>query len=372
MLQKPSLEINIENIVKHYDEYWKKVEKEENEQKELLKQKLNSKMTYAQKKLSELSLKVNKYVPILEEYKQNSPKEENIAWYDSKLNEIGLINKNIDEMKAKAHTPDFTEDDIVSIKKSTQTYKNDISLWDDEIDKRRNDDIDFAADQITTQKDEINAGSEKMDTDYESKFDEQKNILAKIKKDQMLTDDEDLKKAFAQFDSTRLEMAKQIIDIEKKIAIIKSTDSKNKKDNFLLESKDMMEKLSATFIKAQAYQTELLKQLDDTVQRLTAKPEKKSAKKNSENGSNVDISRSVDISNENGNVYETGQDGILRNVSDNSSSDGLSQDTSAAKGIIIKSYDANTKPIAPQPKKKGLLRTVDGAVKKASGTIIVK
>ena len=372
MLQKPSLEINIENIVKHYDSYWKEIEDKKNEEMEAKKQELNEKMAVAQSEAAVASSNINMFVPLIERYKQGSKKEENIAWYDSKLKEINLMNENIDSMNAKSRTTDFTDDDINSIRQRIKTYSDAISSWNDEISARRADDVEFMSNKITGEKNDILFNLQKLKSDYESKLADEENLLLKIRKDKQLKSDENLKLMIERFENFYSETELQGNKISDKLASLKSATSEEQKDITLLGSESMLKEMSAAFNRTKIVQSELIEQIAEVSKKLS--DENKKANQDEESTADVDILKSKDIFEKNsGNSVEAEKGKLLKAVSDESdSADVPSQTEQNSKGIIIKSYNADDEQIKPQAPKKGLLRAVDGAVTKASGTIIVK
>ena len=72
------------------------------------------------------------------------------------------------------------------------------------------------------------------------------------------------------------------------------------------------------------------------------------------------------------NNISKGEKPLLKEFSNSTNASKNTADEINNKGIIIRSYDKRDNTAPEQPEKSGLLKEVDGAVRKASGTIIVK
>ena len=116
MLNKPSLDINIEDIVKKYDAHWKEIEEEKQAQKAARLKELNEQMAAAQQQVTLVSDYVNRIVPVLESRIDKSDNEIQIAWYKGRLARLNEINRQVDSMQSMAHLADFTEENVEQIK----------------------------------------------------------------------------------------------------------------------------------------------------------------------------------------------------------------------------------------------------------------
>ena len=116
MLNKPSLDINIEDIVKKYDAHWKEIEEEKQAQKAARLKELNEQMAAAQQQVTLVSDYVNRIVPVLESRIDKSDNEIQIAWYKGRLARLNELNRQVDSMQSMAHLADFTEENVEQIK----------------------------------------------------------------------------------------------------------------------------------------------------------------------------------------------------------------------------------------------------------------
>ncbi len=140
-MNKPALEINIEDIVRLYDEHWEKIEAEEQKKREAEKQALNMAMNVVQKSVVGLVQRVHKLQAQLEEAAGKTDEMESVNWYDTQIEKLGEIGGRLDEMQAVARQTDFTLEDVEKIKEECQQYDEQLDAIRQQMPARHEADV---------------------------------------------------------------------------------------------------------------------------------------------------------------------------------------------------------------------------------------
>ncbi len=374
-LQKPSLEINIENMVRNYDEHWKQIEDQEKAQKEAERRELNTKMEAAQTSVEEFSALLNSYPPKYEKYKEKSLKEENINWYTNKLAEINVINSDLDSMKAKAHTPDFTENDINIIKDKIENYNNMILSWDNEIAEHYADDVDDRINRLINKKSDYDIKAQKLKSEYELKYNDKITDLSKINKQNNLTDNAEFMQQKSDFYSACEKSSALSAEIDKALLPLNTVTNTEQKDNLLIAAEDMSEDIEKLYLSAQEQQIALIDLVNNIYNQVMEEQANTNEDENITEENNINQNPSPQSSDTKLNEDISGQsDGsLLKKISSNNDISSSSDETGKeVQGSLLRSYEQKTENNVKKQTTQGLLKEADGAVKKASGTIIVK
>ena len=376
MLQKPSLEINIENMVKRYDDNIKRIEEQEKAKQEALRAKLNSQMEAAQQNVAEFSQKLNSYTPFFEQYKSKSKKDENISWYNQKISKISFINEDLDRMKTKSHTPDFSAEDVTSINNKIEKYKQDINSWDEEINKRFAEDLDIRFNKLLTAKSNMEMNLQALKTTLDAEYIKELSTLTKIKENNQIETNENLQNKKTEIEGMNTEVNTNIAELDKKLLPINTIKDLQQKDVSLSEAETYEQTIDEKLLELQNIQNKYINELRTTSKNIQKQYEKK--QQNTDENSAV---LSVLQNNNNINDIEKYSDNntskekntILKEVSNLAQTVSSDAQDENIRGIIIKNYDTNKDNMPRKTdKKSSLLREVDGPVRKASGTIIVK
>lgn len=368
-LQKPSLEINIENIVRQYDEHWKKMEEEARARKEALRRELDKQMQEQQEKLEKLSLILNAYSPEIEAHKAKSKTEENIAWYTNRQAEINLINNDLDAMKSVSHTPDYTADDIAKIKEKIDNYNSLVEPWNTEISNRYKQDVEDRYSKLLTNKSNRDINLQKLTDAYNQKLNEKLAELKKLDLEQKLSENQSLKQQKTAFDGLRGEFADLSSKLDTELLSLNSLSDTNQREEVVTRAENMEEKAKQKYSEVEKSQQNLLEKLSDITSGIIKENSEVSAP--SEKIEIISESAEKTKSDEPEKKPDTS---LLKDVSETAEMiEKLNSNEQKPQGILIKSYEQN-KPAEEvvETKKSGLLKPADGALRKASGTITVK
>lgn len=391
MINKPTLDINIEDIVKKYDEHWAKIEAEETARKAEAERVLQAKMTSAQQIVQNTSEQINQMLPIIEEYKKLSDNNIHIGWYNQQIVNLENYNKETEDFKSMAHLSDYTSENIDNIEKRSLDIQKELTTIKNEALKHYEDDVyeRFAklSDDANKQYDKGLLSYDDYQKMIQSNFDEMLQIEAseylvrniELKNLQKNMDEQImlLKEIFSSFNN-QYEEASLIQDIpvlEKTIEAIKN----NLKD---LEKKnnDIDKLYNDTAILLQNLYDENLKIYEEkkALEEAKKKAKEEEDKNNQDNSYEVisaeklnapiNVSGTINsISTQDNSNKETSKQSILvEKISDD-------EENSKPKisGTIKTSYDKEEKKEITN-ENSGILIKSDGAIRKATGTITVK
>lgn len=376
LLQKPALEINIEEMVKHYDEHWKQIEEEEKIKKEEQRRKLSRLMEDAQAQVAKLSESLNIYVPDLEKHKARSKNDDNIAWYANKLSEIGVVAGEIDAMKAKAHTPDYTEEDIERIKVKLDYYNNLMSTWKEDISKRNAADMEERLNILINNRSNLGMGIQNLKTDYEFFYNAKVAELAQINMQDRLLRDDEIKKQKEAIDALIKKVENIFGEIERSLLPLRAVYDENERDDVIFNAEKYNETMTVAYNQAADIQKDLKIKIEEKVNRIKKayeeehKPSEVVVEEN--NQQPVVEAKSVETAPV-PEQPEVQNKKVLKNVSDTYEKvEIINDEQPKTQGILLKSYKEDEPNEDNQNKPSSLLKEVDGAVQKASGKITVK
>lgn len=389
MINKPTLDINIEDIVKKYDEHWAKLAAEEEARKVEAERVLNLKMNSAQQIVQNTSEQINKILQVIDEYKQLSDNNLHIGWYNQQIANLDNYNKEIEDFRSKAHIAGFTAEDINTIEKRSLDIQKDITLMEIEALKHYEDDV---SERFIKLSDDANKQYDKGLLEFEdyqnmiqNNFDEMLKIEAsdylirniELKNLQKNMDEQIilLKDEFTSF-TKQYEEASSIQDIpvlEKTIEAIK-----NSLVNLENKNNDIDKIYNDTAILLQNLYEEQLKIYEDKKAKEEAIKKSEEEKNDQDNSYEIISSETVNkplnvtgvIKNSSiqsdDSTATTKQSILIENVSDNKENN-----TPKVSGIIKRSYDKDNQDKSINQNSNILIKS-SGAIQKATGTITVK
>ena len=193
LINKPALDINVESVARKYDAHWEELEAAEQARKAEQTRILNQNMAEAQNYVTSVSSSVNGYIPQLEEHQKNSDDEIYTAKYQQKLDRIAEINKTLDNMKGKAHLPDFTADDVSGINTYCAEVEQELQNWQDDIDNDYKTDVTARFARIGEDVENYDKKRAELVADYQKMLQEKFDSLLKIEATQFMMQNEDIK-----------------------------------------------------------------------------------------------------------------------------------------------------------------------------------
>lgn len=379
-INKPTLDINIEGLVKSYDEYWEEVKKAEDLKLEQQRKELESKMSAEQQVLSEYENALNARQSILDEKFTAVFDENEKQWYNDKKRWCAAQLDEISQLKLKASTPNFTENDVASVKQKNEVLQNSIAQLDDEISRHYAINADILYHKYLNEVSETIKSTQQNITEYRT---QEQSIMQQLKNKNILSPQQSSELAAlissVENDSSFLEQSLNDINVTD------NTDDKYNKLNSIVshiqrykQNTDAVKMLTGKYLQIlhNALNAEKAEQ-----EKMKAREQAEQQEENPFNNSNINQNNEnvINISstaNKNKKQSNTVNSVILKKVTEEKeisesagAEDNTEPQTTSTSGIITKNYQET------QPEKKnksGLLKEVDGAVVKATGTINIK
>lgn len=141
MLNKPTLDVNVEEISKQYDAHWEQVKQEEQAKQDAIQQDLNSQMDKAQENIDALSEQISQLSSLLEKYQNATTEQEYVAWYQQKIDYLQSVDGKIEEMKMIARQADWQLDDVEKINQQCTKYTQDLDKIKTELQIKYKQDL---------------------------------------------------------------------------------------------------------------------------------------------------------------------------------------------------------------------------------------
>ncbi len=401
LINKPVLDINIEDIVQKYDAHWEEIAIIEQTKKAEADRILNEKMAEAQLLVEQVSADCNDLISTIDKRLQYSIDDIYVSWYKSSLEILNGINKDIDAMKGKAHIPGFTEADVTEIENKCKQYIQKIEQLYNEVQERYVQDVDKRYEAVSMQGNSFEGDVVEFYKTYQQMILDNVNKLESPEAKKVVMENNGLKELEKKMNDLREKTAKSCQEFSQKVEDGKSLNNDLPTfELFIVSLQRDIQQMSADIEKLediyrstdellanevvkqqQIFEAEKAEQL--ALQKAKAEEEAKNllneVKNNQPNLSslggfkNNPVSVKSNIAVKSGNVGEKTLQSyiaepkveekiLLQNVV-------KTNEDSSVKGVIRKSYEEK---VVEKKAKTGLLRAVDGAIQKTSGTITVK
>ena len=399
MINKPVLDISVENIVKKYDSHWEKVAQEKQAQKDEELRHLQEKMAAAQKKTISVADKVSEAIPVIEQYSQKTTSNATLAQYQSKSERLSKISQSIDAMQSLSRQTDYTLEDVHQIEEKCPVL---ISEIDDILGDSRTiylNDIAERMNNIKSAAAEINTNNKKLYEDYQKMLQDDFDELLKVNASQYFVNNADLKSQQGEIANYSNSLVDMYDSFNNKADASKSYISTEDQEVALVDLQQRLEKMQATFDQMEKVRSKsadlLLNMINERrviYEEEQAKKEAKRKKEKAENEGNLLASGTEtdeDEADKDGSEAQSSDNGqavplsgiITQNTPQNSDAQQPSGKVSGVlkvggsgdekvSGTITKSYD-DTKTVRPISGG-GFLKPIEGDIQKTTGTITVK
>ncbi len=400
MINKPVLDISVENIVKKYDSHWEKVAQEKQAQKDEELRHLQEKMAAAQKKTVSVADKVSEAIPVIEQYSQKTISNATLAQYQSKSERLSKISQSIDAMQSLSRQTDYTLDDVHQIEEKCPVF---ISEIDDILNDARKiylDDIAERTKNIQDAATEINNNNNKLFEDYQKMIQDDFDELLKINASQYMVNNADLKSQQGEIANYNNRLVDMYDAFNNKVEASKSYISTDDQEVALVDLQQRLEEMQNTFDQMEKVRSKsadlLLNMINERrvmYEEELARKEAKRKKQKAENEGNLLASDTQTDDEDAENQEKTDQSatgsaqpaplsGIItqNGVQQNAEQSATGKVSGVLKvggssnekvsGTITKSYD-DTKTVRPTAGG-GYLKPIEGDIQKTTGTITVK
>lgn len=393
MMNKPTLDVNIEKLVQKYDEHWEKISLQEQQKKENQQKKLEKDMTSLQEKVGILSTQLNAYMAKLENYHNSSDTDETKMWYKRQLDAFAATNKRIDSIQAVARQASYSQEDVQNAEKEYQSCTDDFAHMVAEIDRYYKSDLLQKLYRIKERAAGIDVKRSKLFDEYQKMLQDDFDILMKLDSSQYMVNNAELKmkqNRLANTDENLRNLYKNFKkDYEQKIKLTTVEDQemacrelnyglKNMQDeydrleNARNEISDMLFKLINERQKEyDAKNSQVVHAAENPANENLLQQQTREVAEMYENIAAVDTeSETVNSDSEEENVVE--KPNVAKNkdlpaeVSDNSG------DSAAISGKIVTSYDLRKSEKMQSETAPQILKPITDSVPEVSGVIKVK
>lgn len=397
LINKPSLDVNIENIVQKYDAHWEQIEADRQARRAALRQKLEGKMVAAQVKVGLVSELNNKIIPLLEDYQKNSDSDVHKAWYQEKRKRMDEINNALDEMRGKSHLADFSGVDVTKIEDETKSLQEELQILESDLKQHYSDDVKSRFALVVEDGKSFDSKSTDLNDKYQQLLQNRFDQLQKLEGTQKMVDDKELKDYQNQLvelsDKIRLQIdnftrqTEEAESLQNDVPALETlTENLKQKQKNMADDYSNMEKI---YNQTDELLQQIIREQQAIFDKLKAEKEIERQKKTAEDAKNLLNETSAEsnvVVKRDGNIQpvvevkenhiddkgpemmvdinpNAGKQPTLRKVTN--------EIVNGASGTIKKSYEEK-ELTAKKSVNNVLLKEVDGAVQKPSGTIVVK
>jgi hypothetical protein len=383
MLNKPILDVNVENLAKKYDAHWERIAEAE-EAKKIEEQKLlNEKMATAQTKVKDVSDKLNNFTPTLEKYKSKSEDKAISLWFKDKTERADTINKDLDSMKALAYVDGFSEDNIAKIETKCAEYQNEIEQLQTEAEKQYGQEVKLRLMTAISDFKSINNNSQNLYKDYQKLIQDNFDLLMKINATVVMINNSELKQQQTDIRVSNDELIEFYARLEDKYKDIENISDRDEMENQIADMRQNTERMRDIYSKMEKIRNAsadmLLKMYNEQQKIYEEEQAKKAAAKakeekenqgnllaNSDNTNDFTVQTSDLPENENVAPKQNGQAAKLRAISDDTEQKISGYGKINSENAAVKQQKTNTqkndKPLL-LPISNDISDTVSGSIK---------
>lgn len=392
MLNKPVVDISVEEIAKKYDIHWKKIEEEELKKQEALRQQKEQKINEMQNKIDDVNEDITSVMKEIEELTSKCLTEEIAKRYHDKTDALNEIIRKLEDLKTKL-AGNVSDEDMQSYDNEIENYKQQIAGIPAEIQNYRVEDVDNRKGEMTAQESDVYSKINDLYNDFENMWKDDRDQLTQYNSPSYIDENMELinKKQFMNENKNSIDSIHS--DFESRMNSFVYAENLEEKysvigimDNLIEQEEELFSKMQKAH---QQVADKLLKIVDE--RRVVYEKEQQKAEEERRKQAEIDAQnllinnnpnpvidsainiedKDKNISKEKENVFEnTGKYNEDASIGSISGVEEASQ--VRVSGKITTKYDKpkDTEPI--QKNTGGLLSPVSGTAQKASGTIKIK
>ena len=378
-LNRPNMDIHIENIAQKYDDYWRQVAENEEMQKNEETRVLNEKMGQAQQVVEVLINQNSSLQRTIEDKLAISFIEENKNTYNQYLAKTKEIATELAAMQSVGRQTEFNDEDINGITAKTPELKTAMDNLVAEVNSLSESDMRKKQEEITDDAKNSQAVMQKLNSDYDTlkqekiKRLEEINAADKILQNQKINSlEESFKKDITAFNDNYASFTVKNYEIN-------AAENTENRYNLIVVLAENAKDLNTLSSKISDNIATVITELENTTQQeITAYEEAKKAEAEA-NANNLLFTEAEDNKKEEEKpeikVIESPQEPEKSNIEPEKVAAPVikTEEVKKAGGKIVTSYDkvSENKETEKKPEN-SILRQVDGAVQKVSGIIKVK
>lgn len=382
LISKPTLDINVEAAVKQYDDYWAKIEQQEQAKQDEQKRQLNTQMDLAQKDVNAIAERLSSISAQLEDLMAASNEDTYVAWYKQKHEYLQTLSQQIDEMQALARQTDFTVEDIAKIKQRCVDYNKDLDMLEAELKTQRYNDLKAQLQTLQDKVRDFKQDNSRFYSEYQTQKQEKFSQIIRYDASQNPSDDKLLQQWQQKIEKNRDDFWDVSYKIGDKFAgayNISNSDDLHKELEILNTEAAKLSDLNAQM---KAVCNDVLGALDEQIQAYKTAYEEEQKRQQALEQQEREANKDNLLANSEEKAKEPKQAENAENSNSKAEEEKASVPTlraiddsvilGNASGKITPAYSKDAQVEPQQKPALGILRAVDGDVEAVSGSIRVK
>lgn len=390
MLNKPVVDINIEEIAKKYDEHWKKIEDEKERIEEEIRLKQKAKIDELHDRITSASDYLTSVLNDAEDHLTNHLTDDIVKKYQSKIDELNEINSGLEDAKNKT-SGNITEDEIMQYFNETESSKAKIENIASEIKNYYLEDVESKKNELISNENEMYPQIVNIYNEFQSMWNEDREQLKQYNSLEYIDQNEVLKSYYNSVQQNKDSAESIHADLAEQSNRFSALETVKEKHEAVVNYIKLVEQEEKIFSEIQTLRQQTSEELIQTLDERRAVFEEKQRVEEEKRRKQAEIDAQNLLLNTNLNPVTNNTETVGVQSTDSvdnvnkkvENADALSQQSNpeykentpkiSSSGKIITQYDKYKKEETPtvQPTG-GLLKPVDGAVQKASGSIKVK
>lgn len=401
-LNKPIVDVSIGDIARKYDAHWNQIAQEEKAQKDKIEQEFADRVGQIKKRLINLSGRISGVSDIADNYDKQEITASSRNKYEVKKKRLAEMLDDIRIMQARIGDDEAQNDDLIEVESQMQVLKQEIDIISDELKSYYITDIRTNLDSIMSEIEEEKNRCDQLASEANTIMGDGRSELEKIQALQYLNDNAEINLMQTNI-ITSVNTSNSIVDSfkEKYERVSAMPDGPEKATEVMAlretypQLKGRCDEILQSKQNIQELINKLVRERTEIYEKARLEAEKKRKAEEAEDAGNLLAESRKEPAEEivpAPAITPVASDGNKQSVSsaeteqlpDAPVSEPTVQPTVVTpqpivsptpnrfSGTIIRSYDSKVKAEPQKKTSTGILKPVDGAVQKPSGTIIVK
>ena len=385
MLNKPAVDIRIDEIANKYDSHWKKIEEEQKQKQEEIKQQQIEKIEELQSRISAVSERATEVLKEAEDGMSKHLTDAIVDKYKAKIEEINTISSSLEEAKVKLSS-NVTDEEIMTYGNDVENYNSQLSGISFEIKACNQEDIDGRKGELLERSNDIYSKVSTLYNEFKDMWRDDSEQLSQYNSLSYLNENEELNNQNLLFQEDKDSVEALYSDATQKFNKIDATEKHDEKYKLMVSIDKLIEQEEDIYSKMQDIRKHVSESLLKIINERRVIFEEQQRKEEEERQKQAEIDAQNLLINNNPNPIVDSSPDVKEdaNVSPepNEAENVTAQENNVeqnmvsspvSRGKIITQYDRNTEKQMPENRPtSGLLTPVDGAVQKVSGSINVK
>ena len=369
-LNKPIIDISVDNIVHKYDAYWEKIAREEQAERDNMLQAIQNSAASLSNQMDADIKRAEDLIKVINGYVDRKLVKETLYKYDIKKKSLEKAVENINSMKMALKEQNVRNDDILRTERQLQIIRQEIDIIDEEIDSFATADINNKMEKIFAKVTDAHQNCQRKMNNFNAYWKRIGNMYEKIEAEQYFANNKEANNLYNEAKQLSEECTgiydKFKDDYENMKKMPTGMAKINKKKDFNQTAStlnDLYKKISNVYVQAHKILISLLHEKETEYNRIKQEADKKRRMEEAEDAGNLLADTK---SNKEKDII------AATNDADNNRDD-AEEKTMQSGGKIIPSYgSAASYGDTKQQPSLGILRPIEGDAQKTSGTIKIK